>query len=226
METMEATATRMTAERLGADPSWYLAARIVGVPWALTYLRLRWTGSAHIPRAGAALMVSNHLSNLDPFMLAAGCPRSLTFMAKKELFRNALLRLILTRLGAVPMERAQADLEAARVALRLVRAGQILVIFPEGTRSRTGRLGPFKVGAAHIALKMRVPVIPATLTGADRVLPRGARWPRPGSVFVRYGPAFELTEFYDAPRNVATLEAATAVIRERVGALLPPALRG
>lgn len=223
---MQATAPRPTSERLGPDPRWYLLARIVGIPWALAYLRLRWVGSEHIPREGPALLVSNHLSNLDPFMLAAGCPRNLTFLAKKELFRNALVRFLITRWGAVPIEREQADVEAARIALRLLREGHILVIFPEATRSRTGRLGPFKVGAAHVALKLRVPIVPAAVTGTDRVLPRGARWPRPGAVFVRYGPAFELSAFYDAPRSMATLEAATALIRERVAALLPPALRG
>jgi 1-acyl-sn-glycerol-3-phosphate acyltransferase len=213
-------------EWLGAHPGWYLAIRILGTPLAVTYLRLRWSGSRHIPRQGPALLVSNHLSNLDPFMLAAGCPRTLQFMAKRELFDNPLLRFILPRWGVVPLDRARADVEAARIALRLLRAGKMLVIFPEGTRSRDGRLGAFKTGVANIALKMRVPIVPASIVGTDRVLPPGARWPRPRPVRVRYGPAFDLAVFYDAPRTSETLEAATALIRERVATLLPPAMRG
>lgn len=215
-----------TDEWLGAHPGWYLAARIVGIPLVVTYLRLRWTGSQYIPREGPALLVSNHLSSLDPFMLAAGCPRDLQFMAKRELFDSPLLRFILPRWGVVPLDRERADIEAARIAVRLLRAGKMLVIFPEGTRSRDGRLGAFKTGVANIALKLRVPIVPAGIVGTDRVLPPHAKWPRPRAVRVRYGPAFELTEYYDTPRSPDTLTAATALIRERVAALLPPEGRG
>ena len=147
--------------------------------------RLRAEGLEHIPEGGFVL-AANHTSNFDPWPL--GLPlfpkRQLRFMAKSELF-NPILGPILNAGGAFPVRRGQNDLEAIRTAVELVRSGEIVVMFPEGTRRRKGLRKKFKprphTGAARIAIWAEAPLIPAAIIGTDRLR-------RLGPLRVRYGP--------------------------------------
>jgi 1-acyl-sn-glycerol-3-phosphate acyltransferase len=150
--------------------------------------RYRAVGVGHVPTAGAVILAANHASLLDPPIVAAAVPRPLHFMAKAELFRVPVLGALVRRLNAHPVVREGGDTSALRVALRLLRAGHALLVFPEGTRTRDGRLRAGKAGVGMLAARAGVPVVPVYVSGSAQALPRGRRWPRPSRVTVAYGP--------------------------------------
>ena len=162
--------------------------------------RARWRGLEHVPATGAVL-ASNHLSNTDGWPLALGVfpRRTLRFMAKVELFRPPLGPL-LRALGCFPVDRGRPDRDALRTAEALVRSGEIVVMFPEGTRRQKGRAKRFEpephAGAARIAMRAGVPLIPSALAGTDRLS-------RFGPVRVAYGPPVALDDLQDLDRRAA-----------------------
>ncbi len=171
--------------------------RLIGIlskPLLYGLFRLRTEGLEHIPEGGFVL-AANHTSNLDPWAL--GLPlfpkRQLCFMAKSELF-NPILGPILNAGGAFPVRRGEGDLEAIRTAVELVRAGEVVVMFPEGTRRRKGLRKKFKprahTGAARIAIWAKAPLIPAAIIGTDRLR-------RLGPWLVRYGAPIPVEDLHD-----------------------------
>lgn len=123
-----------------------------------------------IPQQGACVLYSNHLSLWDPFLMhMATLPRIPKLMAKKELFQHTVLRKCIENLGAFPVDRGQGDIGAVRTACEVLREGHILGIYPEGTRSKTGALGELQPGAAMIASRVDVPLIPMYITGKIRL---------------------------------------------------------
>lgn len=149
---------------------------------------LRVEGLGHVPAAGGALLASNHLSYLDPPVLAAAVPhRQVYFMAKKELFEAPLLGRLLDSYGSFPVERGSGDRRAVDRALGLLGRGQLMGIYPEGTRSPDGSLQPGRIGVAALALRAGVPVVPLAVfhtreTTRRRMLPGGP------PLGVRFGP--------------------------------------
>ncbi|MFZ5644158.1 MAG: lysophospholipid acyltransferase family protein [Bacillota bacterium] len=145
------------------------------VAWILcrTYLlvirRISISGTEHVPRQGGLILVSNHVSYLDPVAIASSLPQSrhVYFMAKYELFKIPLLGFIITRLGAFSVKRGGADRSAIRTALSHLDNGRVVGIFPEGTRNTTKEemLEPH-MGAAMLSLKAGVPVLPVAVTGS------------------------------------------------------------
>jgi 1-acyl-sn-glycerol-3-phosphate acyltransferase len=150
--------------------------------------RLRVVGLQHVPRQGAAILAANHQSFLDPPVVGAAVPRHLHFLAKAELFRVPGLGSLIRRLNAHPVDRAGGDAAALRLAAGLLRRGEALVLFPEGTRSGTGSLGAGKAGVGLLALVSGAPVVPVYVRGTREAWPRGARWPRGSRITVAYGP--------------------------------------
>jgi 1-acyl-sn-glycerol-3-phosphate acyltransferase len=151
-------------------------------------LKITVIGKENIPRQGGYILASNHLSNLDPILLGVvSCPRELHFMAKEELFKNPLAGFILKRVHAFPLKRDSADLTAIKEAIRRVRKGQAILLFPEGTRQSAGKFGEPLPGVGFLAQKLNVPVIPALITGTDQAMPKGAKGIRPAKVAVRFG---------------------------------------
>jgi 1-acyl-sn-glycerol-3-phosphate acyltransferase len=149
----------------------------------------RTIGAEHIPLTGGLILASNHVSHLDPPAVGVGARRPLHFMAKAELFRIPLFGGLIRRLNAYPVEREGADATALRHALLLLRRGEALLVFPEGTRGTPG--GPLRqgrAGAGMLAALSGVPVVPTYVEGTGRALPRGASRPRRAPVTVRYGP--------------------------------------
>jgi 1-acyl-sn-glycerol-3-phosphate acyltransferase len=158
-------------------------------------LRLKASGTEHLPREGGYVLSANHLSNLDPWPL--GLPlfpdRQIRFMAKRELFRSPL-RPILKYGGAFEVRRGEGDTKAIETAVRLAREGEVVAIFPEGTRRKKGlvkkhRARP-RTGAVRVALEAGVPLIPAAIAGTDRIT-------RLGPLRVAYGPPVELDDLRD-----------------------------
>jgi len=151
------------------------------------FVRLEAHGTEHIPRRGPALLVANHSSVLDPPLVGVVAPRPLYYLAKAELFRIPLFGAFFRAINVRPVERNGADPKALRLALRILKDGHALLVFPEGTRGEGGVLGTAKGGAGMLALLSRAPVVPAYIEGSWRVLPRGRVIPRPGRVRVRFG---------------------------------------
>ena len=145
-------------------------------------LRLRVHGLENVPRNGSFVLCSNHISWLDPLMLGAAVPRQLFYMTKAEAFASPAAAVILRTVGAFPVRRHTADRKALRRAMDLLHTGRIVAVFPEGTRSRDGRLGHAEPGAALLAAWSGAEIIPVAISGQYR----------PGRISLRFGPAFRL----------------------------------
>lgn len=135
----------------------------------------RWEikGIENMPEKGPVIIVANHVSNWDPIVVGCAMKRRVHFMAKKELFDIPVLGFLISLLGAFPVDRKHADRAAIRKTLKLLKEGKVVGIFPEGTRSKTGKLLPPSPGAAYIALKAQVPVCPVALVGTNRIFHQG-----------------------------------------------------
>lgn len=140
-----------------------------------------------MPRQGPLIVAINHLSLLDPILVGAALPRPVHFMAKEELFRYPLLGLLLRWVRAFPVRRGEADREAIASGLRILQAGGVVGIFPEGTRSLDGRLLSLQGGTAFLALKSGAPIVPVAISGTERAMPKGAWWPRRVAVRIQVG---------------------------------------
>lgn len=202
---------------------------IILVVRALTFIycqRYEVVGREHVPQGGGVIVVSNHLNNADPPMVARAVGRPVVFMAKYEMLKLPVVGFLFRAWGAFPVHRGEADLAALRAASDVVRRGEVLMMFPEGTRSRTGGLGRGHPGTALIALRTGAPVLPVAVTGTEAI-----RWPsfflKPRSVRhvrVVIGEPFQL----ERGRRVDTdaVNRATDGIMHRIAALLPPQYRG
>ncbi len=144
-------------------------------------------GLEKLPRLGPVILASNHQSHLDPPLLGAAMRRPINPMAKEELFRVPLFGWWITHLNAFPVKRGVVDRAALRKALDVLSRGQVLLLFPEGTRSPDGSLGALQPGIGMIALKSHAPVYPVFIDGTREVLPRGAVLPRRAKLHVYIG---------------------------------------
>jgi 1-acyl-sn-glycerol-3-phosphate acyltransferase len=141
------------------------------------------------PRRGGVLVVANHQSYLDPILAAVGMPRAFHPMARESLFRFAPFRWLIRSLYAFPVRRGTADLGAVREALRRLKGGAVVLMFPEGTRTRDGSIGPMHGGPAAIAARAGVPIVPMVIDGAFEAWPKTRRLPRPHLIRVACGRA-------------------------------------
>lgn len=165
-------------------------------------LKLRVYDRRHVPRVGGAILACNHQSYLDPPLV--GCtilPRTAHFMARRSLFSNSFFGSIIRAYDAFPVDRDAADLGAIRHAMRLLRAGEIVMLFPEGTRTRTGRLGEAKAGVAMIAERAGVPVVPVLIEGAFGVWPARNLLPAPGDVNIIFGAPLTARAGFPGPED-------------------------
>ncbi|WP_436537358.1 lysophospholipid acyltransferase family protein [Actinoplanes sp. HUAS TT8] len=163
-----------------------------------TLLRTLWpttvTGLENIPGDSGAILCSNHHAIADQLFLGVNTPRHVAFWAKAEYFRSPglrgnLTRRVVTGMGAIPVERAggRAVLTAFDAAVPILRAGGLVAVFPEGTRSPDGRLYRGRTGAVRLAAQAGVPVVPVGITGTDHIRPAGHRFPRPRPITLTFG---------------------------------------
>lgn len=151
---------------------------LIGAVFQLVF-RWRISGVENIPKEGY-ILASNHLSNWDPLLVGCALPvdRKVHFMAKEELFAFAAFRKLILWLGAFPVRRGAADRNAIKTALKLLADGEIVGIFPEGHRSKTGELGQAAPGMALIAVKAGAPVLPTAIVGTNKLFRDGNLLPR------------------------------------------------
>jgi 1-acyl-sn-glycerol-3-phosphate acyltransferase len=127
------------------------------------------TGSERIPKTGAVIIASNHISYCDPPVVGSGVPREVFFLAKEELFRNRMFAWLISRYNAIPLRRSVGDVGALKKAVGLLKQGRAVLMFPEGTRSLTGKLLKPKPGVGMIAALTSSPVVPAYIRGTNRL---------------------------------------------------------
>lgn len=197
----------------------YLLAAAISWPFVKVGFRLRARGVENLP-GGGYVLAANHTSNFDPWPLAVPLfpARQVRFMAKSELF-NPILKPILVGGGAFPVRRGEADVDAINRAVELVRNGEIVVMFPEGTRRKKGLRKKYEArahtGTARIALAANVPLVPAAIKGTDRLT-------RLGPLRVAYGPPIPLDDLRGreiAPAAREATERLMAAIHELEGSL-------
>ncbi len=208
----------------------YRAARWAFRAAFVPLMRLEVRGLERVPRRGALIIASNHLHNFDPEVVGAVIPRTTFYMAKKELFGVRFVGGFIRFFGAFPVDRGAADRAALRYAVHLVEDGEALMMFPEGTRSLTGRIEKVLPGAAFVALRTGAPVLPVAVTGTEtlpfdeKASAAGRRRRGRARVTVTFGTPFHLGFGADGKRP--TMEAATDEMMRHVAALLPPGYRG
>jgi 1-acyl-sn-glycerol-3-phosphate acyltransferase len=197
--------------------------RFLGFVYVREYIA---EGKENVPKDGGLIVVSNHLNNADPPFIALALGRPPIFMAKKEMLKLPIVGPLFRAWGTFPVRRGEADIAALREATNVVNRGEMLFMFPEGTRSRDAKLAKGHPGTALIALRTGAPILPVAITGTE-----GVKWPaiflKPRSVKqikVVVGEPFTL----ERPARVNT-EAAidgTATIMRHIADLLPPEYRG
>ncbi len=164
--------------------------------------RLKVSGGDNIPSAGPALVCANHQSFIDPPVVGAAMRRPIHFMARHDLFTVPVLGWLIARTNAFPVKRTGAgDTAAFKNVFRLLEKGELLLLFPEGTRSRDGNLQKPSAGAGLIAYQARVPVIPCYVSGSRDILPRGSKFIKLHPLKVYFGPPVDLDACYGREKN-------------------------
>jgi 1-acyl-sn-glycerol-3-phosphate acyltransferase len=194
----------------GVNPLLYWPVRLVLVPFFLLYFRLERLGRHCIPAHGPVLLAANHRSFLDPFVIGALTKRPVYYVAKRELFERRWQAWLLNSLGAFPVDRGASDEQAIATAREILRRGECVVIFPEGTRVRPGPLGAPRRGVGRLALETGAPVVPIAVHGTEDV--RRDWRIRPRKVTIRCGRPLRFA------RASAPEPALAAAVTERIWA--------
>lgn len=183
--------------------AWYTLGKSLRATW-----RAEAEGLEHVPDEGAAIMASNHLSYLDHFLMPAVVPRQIYFISKDQHFDVPIQRWVFRQAGVIPLARGEGDEEAFQRALGVLEAGDLLGIYPEGTRSLDGKLHKGHTGVARLALAAGVPIVPIGMIGTFEALPKGSRLPKFPKVTVRFGEPLDYPdhhgeqEDYDLARKI------------------------
>ncbi len=203
-------------------PLWFLelcrpAVRLV----ARALFRIRFAGVEHVPPSGPVVLAPNHVSYMDPVLVNIPIHRPLHFMTLEPFFRVRGLGALLRWCRAFPVREDEVDRQAVRTAIRLLRGGEPVVIFPEGGRTLDGRLQPFRPGAFRIALHTDAPVVPVTIAGAFEAWPVQRRFPRSGRITITYHPPLTRKDLPPTADRKAQSERLAELARQRITAALP-----
>ena len=173
-------------------------ARLAG----LLFFRLRCRGRHFIPRTGGVLVCANHQSVLDPVLVGLACNRRLNYLARRTLFRSRLFGAFIRFLDAIPIDREGLGIEGLRETLRRLRRGEMVLIFPEGTRTPDGELQPLKPGFFAVARRSGAALLPVAIDGAYQAWPRSRRLPLPTRVTVEFGAPIAADQVATLPQDV------------------------
>jgi 1-acyl-sn-glycerol-3-phosphate acyltransferase len=213
--------------RYGAPVFYWFMKHVLARPIVFTLLRVRISGHRNIPRDGPVILASNHRSYIDSVILPLVMRRRAHFLTATEYFAGRgfgawVRRNFLRATGMLPMDRAGGSASEAslRTALGMLAKGEVLVVYPEGSRSRDGKLHRGRTGVARLALAADAPVVPVGLRGTEDVMPTGGTGPRIrlAPVSITFGPALRLPATTDAP-DAAALRSATDRIMAAIAEL-------
>jgi 1-acyl-sn-glycerol-3-phosphate acyltransferase len=179
-----------------ADFMYGVAMKFVRVALRITGVRVHVDGAGNIP-LGVCIFAANHVSNMDPLAFVPAIPRRVALLVKKELFRIPILGMAMRMARLVPVDRDNKEAAAGSVetAVKYLKGGLSFAVYPEGTRSRDGRLLPFKKGTFVMAIRAGVPVVPVSIVGAQDLLRKGEWRVHPGEVTIRFGPAVDVSPY-------------------------------
>ncbi len=193
--------------------------KVLGGPVIRWFLRMRVTGAEHVPSMGPVIMAANHRSFWDIPVHVIASPRPILFMAKQELYKGPVTTWMWRSLGGFPVRRDTADIRAIDTALALLERGEMVGVYPEGTRSRTGEMLPFLKGAAWLALRTGAPIVPCGLKGTERRR-QDEHWRFRRRVFVAFGPAIAVAAEPDTRARREKADALTEQLLEAIRRLL------
>lgn len=200
----------------------YLMLKLTIIPIIRLYVR-KVSGLENVPKNGAFIIASNHSSYIDTIIIGAYLipylNKKLHFLAKKEHFNTWFKKAWHTYVGAIPIDRNKTGKNALNLAAKALKEGKIIGIHPEGTRSLTGKLQKGKTGAAKLAIKSRVPVIPVGLTGTFEILPKGKYIPKFKRAVMNIGKPIHFTEYHNKNINKGMLRDATNKIMKEIAKL-------
>ena len=206
------------AARKGVGWTYTFVRILVSLPTLLIY-RVRAIGAENVPRSGPLLLAPNHFSQMDHFFIGLYLRRKVRFMAKSQMFGPPVLTYIYKHGGVFPVRRGHHDEEAIETALTILDQGEMLLVYSEGGRSRSGKLGAVKPGIGRIALESGVTVLPVAIHGSEKV----RRWKRLRfpKVTVQFGEAlsFEREQAPSRERQLEVAEQIFAPVREMYGVL-------
>ncbi|MCI0527339.1 MAG: 1-acyl-sn-glycerol-3-phosphate acyltransferase [Nitrospira sp.] len=190
----------------------YWIAHVLVSMLARLFLRMKVVGIENVPRDGGAIIAANHMSYLDIPLLGCALRRRADFIGKSELFRNPIVGLIFRQLGGFPIKRGRIDRSALAETVRRLKAGRLVVFYPEGRRSEDGRLQRPKPGIGMVAVKAQVPIIPALIEGTGQILPKRSRRLRFHPVVIRFGPPLDSSKFQSEQDKLTYTKISQAVM--------------
>jgi 1-acyl-sn-glycerol-3-phosphate acyltransferase len=198
------------------DVLWALSLWAASTGYRLAGIRVRAVGREQLEDGRAYLFMSNHVSNLDPPIITPLLGRRIAIIAKQELFKIPLFGRAMRAGGFVAVNRAdrRSAVESVNNAVHVLQSGLGMLVFPEGTRSRNGRLLPFKKGPFHLAIEAGVPVVPITIIGSHEAWPKGSLALHAGEVVVHFHAPID-------PRQFASKEDLLAAVRAAIQSALP-----
>ncbi len=192
---------------------WWHLSRLVVLGLCKVWFRLRVEGRQHVPATGPVLLVANHASYLDPPLVGITAGRFVRFLAQAGLAKFAPLRFWMRQVGVTLIDRAAPSKDALRLISDCLRGGDAVGVYPEGTRSRDGSVGPFRSGVEFLARRSQAVVVPVGIQGGSRAFPRGKLLPRPFRIVVRYGAPWTAEQVL-APGGLEALRRCVATLAQ------------
>jgi 1-acyl-sn-glycerol-3-phosphate acyltransferase len=166
---------------------WYSFLRMLVQIAAVLLFGVRHSGRKNIPSEGGVLVVPNHQSHLDPPLVGMGCQRHMNYLARKTLFDFTPFAWLIKSINAIPIDREGFGIAGIKESLRRLKRGEMVLIFPEGTRTPDGQVKQFRPGFTSLAVRSRAAILPVGIAGAFQCWPKTRTFPRPGKIRVHYG---------------------------------------